>query len=219
MIPRGTVLRAGCMAAVLCWVTTTAFAADHCGSTQSADAAERGDLPGDSLYQLPVRLMTEAGPPIKLSSLRGKPLIVTMFYSHCASVCPLLTLQLQRIMNKLTVRQRAQVQVLMVSFDSIRDTPAALAEFAVLHQIDKKWLIATASKEDDRSLASALGIQYRELDDQTFNHTSIISLADRDGTVRARTSDLNDLKGDFLAAIRHEIARADHAKSRLPVLR
>jgi protein SCO1/2 len=216
MTPRDTAFRAGCMTAVLCLVMTSAFAVDRPNSTGSEGAAESNGLPGDSLYRLPVALMTEAGTSIKLSSLRGKPLIVTMFYSRCAGVCPLLTVQLQRIVKNLTAKERALVQVLMVSFDSTRDTSAALAEFTLSHQIDKKWLIVTASKEDIRSLASALGIQYRELDHQTFNHTSIISLIDRDGTVRARTSDLNDLKGDFMAAIRHETAGTDHAKSRLP---
>jgi protein SCO1/2 len=163
-------------------------------------------ISGDSLYQLPVQLTAADGASIKLASLRGKPLIVTMFYSRCTSVCPVLTHELQQLMSRLSTLERAQVQILMVSFDSAGDSPATLTAFKSEHQIaGDNWLITKASARDVRSLAAALGIQYRELPDHSFNHSAVVSVTDRGGTVRARTSDLNDTDGTFIAAVRLQV--------------
>jgi protein SCO1/2 len=164
-------------------------------------------LPGDSLYQLPIVLTTSTGRSLQLSELRGKPLIVTMFYGNCTGVCPLLTTRLQHIVKKLTPGERARIRVLMVSFDSDRDTPASLAAFASEHAIDgKNWLLARAPAADVRSLAAALRIKYRELADHSFNHSAVFSVTDRDGVVRARTEELADSNGEFLRAVRTQIA-------------
>ena len=196
------------MAAVLCLAANGAAAAEHRDSSEPISPQEAHALPGNSLYRLPVTLTTAADASMQLSELRGKPLIVTMFYSQCASVCPLLTAQLQRLVGRLSPQERQQIQILMVSFDAIRDTPAALAEFASEHHIsDKNWLVAHASSSDVRLLAAALGIQFRELADHTFNHSAVISIADRKGTVRARTSELNDMDGQFLAQVRLQVRR------------
>lgn len=170
-------------------------------------ASESSELPGESLYQLPIVITTARGESLPLSSLRGAPLILTMFYSQCASVCPLLTMQIQRMSRRLSGAERRRVRILMVSLDSTRDTPEALRAFAAEHHItEDNWIIARASAKDVRLLAAALGIQYRELADHTFNHSAIISLADREGVVRAQTSDLADERGGFVAAVRRLLA-------------
>ncbi|HLZ96815.1 MAG TPA: SCO family protein [Steroidobacteraceae bacterium] len=195
-------------AAAMYFSAAPAFSADADAPMEVADLTRAGssDLPGESLYRLPVTLTTAAGTPMKLSALRHRPLIVTMFYSQCASVCPLLTAQLQRIVRRLSVRERRQVAVLMVSFDSTRDTPEALRAFAVEHHLARNWVVARASASDVRLLAAALGIQYRELADHTFNHSAVISVADREGVVRAQTSDLADSNGSFVTAVRRRLA-------------
>ena len=164
-------------------------------------------LPGDSLYQLDIVLQGADGAAFRLAQLRGRALLVTMFYGHCAAVCPMLTAQVQRLVGSLTAAERRQLRVLMVSFDSALDTPQALREFRAEHHIDdRNWITARAEAADVRTLAAALGIQYRELPDHTFNHSTVISVADREGTVRARTSELNGPAPAFIAALRAQIA-------------
>ena len=161
------------------------------------------ELPGESLYQLPISLETSQGVKMPLSSLRGQPLLITMFYSHCTLVCPLLTTDLQNIDDELTPKERACIRVLMVSFDAERDTPAELKTFAKEHSIhDSRWITARASAGDVRLLAAALGIRYRELPDHTFNHSTVISLADKDGVVRARAIGLKSADAAFMATVR-----------------
>lgn len=164
-------------------------------------------LPGESLYQLPIAITTAKGTSLPLSSLRGSPLIVTMFYSKCSSVCPVLTMQVQRMTERLSSAERRRIRILLVSLDSSRETPETLRAFAAEHRISEgNWIVGRASANDVRLLAAALGIQYRELADHTFNHSAVISLADREGVVRAQTRDLDDERGEFLAAIRRQLA-------------
>ncbi len=172
---------------------------------ESMSAADQ--LPGDSLYQLPVTLTTADGTTLKLSDLRGEPLVITMFYTHCTSVCPLLTTQLQRVMSRLPPPARHQVRVLMVSFDSVRDTPEVLSAFRSEHHIQgANWLVARASSGDVRALAAALGIQFRELEGHSYSHSAVISVTDRAGTVRSRTSHLAGTDEAFVQAIQAQFA-------------
>lgn len=167
----------------------------------------------DSLYQLPVGLTTSAGEALELSSLRGRPLLLTMFYSRCTSVCPLLTMTLQRLDGKLTTVEQSNLRVLMVSLDAAHETPATLAAFAEEHHVDSsRWIVARASGADVRALAAALGIRYRALPDGSFNHSTVISLLDREGVIRASSTTLTAVDEDFLGAVRKTV-NASSAKA------
>jgi protein SCO1/2 len=53
-----------------------------CGNARS--------LPSDSIYQLDVALTDQAGHSAPLAARRGTPQLVTMFYTSCTMVCPLI---------------------------------------------------------------------------------------------------------------------------------
>jgi len=193
------------------WRVPLAGAQGSDGHHQHHDVAAMDAIPGDSLYQLSIALQTADGKTLKIGELRGEPLVVTMFYTHCTSVCPLITAQMQRLVGELALPERQRIRVLMVSFDSRRDTPEALSAFKAEHRIQgANWIIARASANDVRALAAALGISYRELPDHTFNHSAIISVTDRDGTVRARTNEMTGPDAAFVAAVTAQIADLPH---------
>ena len=159
-------------------------------------------MPGESLYQLRIILETATGTTVPLEYFRGGPLLITMFYTHCTSVCPMLTADLKRLDAALSPHQRSKLRVLMVSLDGPRDTPAELTHFVNEHGIaDPRWIVARASADDVRLLAATLGIRYRELPDHSFNHSAIITLVDKDGLLRARTTDLLRMDEDFARAL------------------
>ena len=195
-----------CIATLL---MSTSIAGAQSADPQDAQLAhhhhllDAAGLPGDSLYQLQIPLETAAGKKLPLSDLRGKPLLITMFYSHCTSICPLITSELQRIDRQLTPKQRSGVRVLMVSFDAERDAPIELAKFERQHHIeDARWVVARAGPGDVRVLAAVLGIRYTELPDHTFNHSAVIALTDREGVVRSRTVGVQAADESFLAQLR-----------------
>jgi protein SCO1/2 len=134
-------------------------------------------------------------------------MLVTMFYTSCDGVCPMLAFTMRRVVAALPAEQRGRVRALMVSFDPERDSPQALQAFAKLHQLDSaQWLLARADEGDVRELAAVLGIRYRPLPGGVFSHSAVITLLDADGVVRARTENLQTLDPDFMRAVSHTLA-------------
>jgi len=160
-------------------------------------------IPGDSLYQFAIPLTDQAGKPATLDLARGHPVMVTMFYGSCPHVCPMLISTMQRLERELPEASRGRLRVLMVSLDPERDTPAKLAEVAARHGADlRRWTLARAGPKDVRRLAAALNIQYRQLPDGEFNHSTVITLLDAQGRIRKQTSSLLRLDPEFAGALK-----------------
>jgi protein SCO1/2 len=160
-------------------------------------------LPGASLYQLAVPLETSAGTTLRMADLRGQPVVVTLFYAQCRSVCPLIALALQRLDAAVPAPDRERLRILMVSLDPAHDTPEAMAHFAAEHGIEPgRWILARPRASDVRPLAAALGIRYRTLPDGSFSHSTVLTLLDVDGVPRARTTAITRPDPAFEAAVR-----------------
>jgi protein SCO1/2 len=152
-------------------------------------AAARADEPQGSLYDLKLQFTDQGGHKQPLAVFRGHPVWVIMFYSSCPNACPLLIESLRANENGLTQDVRQDLRVLLVSIDPDRDTPSTLNKLAASRHIDTaRWMLASASADDVRSIAAALGVQYRRLPNGEFNHTSVITLLQRDGEIGKQTS-------------------------------
>lgn len=162
-----------------------------------------GALPGDSVYQLDLPLVDQGGGAFDFASLRGQPRLVTMFYTSCPYMCPLIIDTARMTEHELDAPQRAKLGVLMVSFDAGRDDPAALKSQARKRKVDTtRWTLARADAAGVRKLAAILGIQYRRLDDGEFNHSSVLILLDAEGRIAARSETMGKTDPEFVAAIR-----------------
>lgn len=166
-------------------------------------------LPEDSLYQLEMPLRTQTGDAAGLDIYRGQPVLVSMFYTRCGYVCPLLLRSLRHLDAGLDADVRARLRFLVVSLDPEYDIPQVLAVAADEHGVDAaRWTLARAPAGDVRKLAAALGIQYRQLPDGGFNHATVITLLDTRGRVLARTSNPSRPEDEFVAALRKAAAAA-----------
>jgi protein SCO1/2 len=68
------------------------------------------------------------GKPSRLADFRGKAVVLFFGYTQCPDVCPT-TLSTMREAMKLLGEDAKRVQVLFVSVDPARDTPALLAQY------------------------------------------------------------------------------------------
>ena len=137
----------------------------------SAMASAGGALPGDSVYQLALPLTGQDGERRDWEALRGKPRLVSMFYTSCQYICPLIVDSGKAVQRALTPAQRDRLGIVLISMDPARDTPAAPS--AAQRKLDTgRWLLAGRRQDDVRSVAGVLGIRYRALADGEFNHTS-----------------------------------------------
>jgi protein SCO1/2 len=160
-------------------------------SVCAAPRSFAGDLPGDSVYQLPALLTTQGDESVPLSHYRGQPLLLTMFYGSCADTCPMVITAMQVYERQLDPARRARLRALMISFDATRDTPSRLRALAQMHRVDPaRWTFASAAEPDARKIAALLGFQYRRHANGDYDHSVLIFLLDADGRIRARTGDM-----------------------------
>jgi protein SCO1/2 len=159
----------------------------------------------DSLFQTDATFTDDAGRPFTLGSLRGRPVVLTMFFASCGYACPLLVTDLQAIRGRLPADQRDRAVFVLVSFDSARDTPAALAKYRTQRGLDGAWVLLHGGDEAVRELAALLGVKYKQESDGMYSHSNLITLLNGEGEiVHQRTG----LKGglDEAAAILGRLA-------------
>jgi protein SCO1/2 len=109
-----------------------------------------------------VTFLTSSGAQLRLSELRGRPVVVSMIYTSCASICPATTRQLATAVRLARGALGASgFTVLSVGFDTTRDTPQALAAFASAQRVgDANWLFVTADSTAIARLASDTGFWF-----------------------------------------------------------
>ena len=164
-------------------------------------------LPRDSVYQLDVQLLDQAGKRQPWRSQRGKPRLVAMFYTSCQYICPLIVDSGKAIEHALTPAEQKRLGITLISMDPARDTPAALMAVVTKRKLDtRRWTLASPRKNDVRQVAGVLGVRYRELADGEFNHTSALVLLDKQGRVLARTEKMGSQPDpEFVAAVRQAL--------------
>lgn len=165
-------------------------------------------LPGDSVYQLAVNLTNQDGKVQPLLARRGRPQLVTMFYTSCTMVCPMILDTVKMTRNALDESARERLDVLAISFDPARDDVATLRKYATTRKLDSRWwTLARTEPKDVRRLAALLQLQYRQLPDGEFNHSSELILLDADGRVVARTDVIGRQDPKFVDAVRQLLTR------------
>jgi protein SCO1/2 len=129
-------------------------------------------------------LTDSLGEPLPLESYRGRPLVVSLVYTSCSSVCPVTT---QHVLQ--AVRKARQVvgadafAVLTLGFDARRDTPAKLDAFARAQGIDLAgWRLASADAGTIEALLGDLGFSY-DAAAGGFEHITQTTILGADGRV------------------------------------
>lgn len=81
-------------------------------------------------------MLDRQGRPVRLSSYRGKPLLVSFIYTGCFQVCPTNTRSLHEAVQELQkIVGLDQFNVVSIGFNQPFDSPQALRSFAAQHAI------------------------------------------------------------------------------------
>jgi protein SCO1/2 len=182
-------------------------------TAQAISPEPAAPVPGDSVYQLDAMLTDQSGHQIKLADLRGRPVLIAMFYTSCKYVCPLIVDAMVRVERALGDVEKKDVRFVLVSFDADHDTPQTLAEIATQRHLDaSRWTLTRTDAASVRKLAAVLGVQYRATSDGGFNHSSVVSLLDRRGRIVARSTRMSEADAELLQSVRREIADTQSAQ-------
>jgi len=165
-------------------------------------ALAMGQPTDQSLYLLDSKWTSDVGREIKLGALRGRPQIVALFFTQCEYACPILVSELKTIESKLPPEVLGQVDFLLVSIDSKRDTPAELTTFRAKRQLTReRWTLLRGEPDDVRELAALLGVNYAEDARGQFAHTNLITLLNAEGEIAFQHTGLKQDPALLLAAI------------------
>ena len=137
----------------------------------------------NSIYQAEAPFTTDAGRPFTLGELRGRPVLIDMFFASCGYACPLLVTDMQAIRAKLPAAVRAQARFVLVSFDAARDTPAALAKYRAQRGLDDQWVLLHGPDDSVRELAALLGVKYKQDANGAFSHSNLITILNLQGEI------------------------------------
>ncbi len=141
---------------------------------QSIDAASDAAPAGDSVQQAnftarfpDIELIDHRNQPVALQSIFAgdKNVVFAFFFSHCVSVCTVITSNLKSMQPELP----PDTLIAMISIDPETDTPKLLSSYANKYQIDdSNWYLLTGEIKTIVDLQKAFEA-YRG---NTMNHTT-----------------------------------------------
>lgn len=126
----------------------------------------------------------QRGRKLRLSSLRGSPVVLSLVYTSCFQVCSGLTLHLREATK---IAQAAMgidsFTVLTVGFDTANDTPDRMQLYARDRGADLPgWIFASTDAATIERLARDVGFTYRR-SPKGFDHITQTTVIDRNGRV------------------------------------
>lgn len=130
-------------------------------------------------------LTDHRGRPLPLAELRGRPLVVSLVFTSCATVCPITT---DHLRDQILAARRAigddAFAVLTFGFDASGDTPAQLTGFAGAHRLLglSDWYIASADDVTTDAFLRDLGFSF-QASARGLDHVTQTTILDAEGRV------------------------------------
>ena len=132
------------------------------------------------------RLLDAAGKPRTLADFKGKAVVLFFGYTQCPDVCPNTMGRLRETMRQLGP-DAERVQVLFVTLDPERDTPALLAQY--VPGFDARFLGLYGSPEQTAAAAKEFKVFYQKQPGSTagrytIDHSAGLFVFDPQGRLR-----------------------------------
>jgi protein SCO1/2 len=122
----------------------------------------------------------------ELADFRGKVVLIYFGYTHCPDVCPTTLTRMNEVLELLGP-DAAKVQVLWMTVDPERDTPALLSNY--VPAFNPSFIALRGSARETERVTHAYAIEYQILhhDGQVLvDHSAHGYVLDRSGRVRVR---------------------------------
>ena len=132
-------------------------------------------------------LADRQGRAVRLTSYRGKPLLVSFIYTGCFQVCPTQTRALYEAVQGLDkTLGPSQFHVVSIGFNQPFDSPAAMRAFAAQQRIaHHNWEFLSPSAAQVETLTRSFGFSYVATP-AGFDHLLGVTVVDADGRIRAQ---------------------------------
>ena len=133
------------------------------------------------------QLTDQGGKAVKLSDLRGAPVLMFFGFTHCAQVCPT-TLNQLRQLEREHKAELGKTRIVIVSVDGERDSPAAMKTW--LQPISPNFIGLTGAPATVHNVTAQFSAAFYKVpgankSDYSMEHNSQIFLLDAKGRLRA----------------------------------
>lgn len=146
-----------------------------------------------------IQLSDAIGQPFHLADQAGKTTLIYFGYTNCTDECPVALADLKKVVQNLG-SQAANVRVVFVTIDPLRDTPAFMKDY--LAAIDPAFIGITATEAALDPIWKGYGV-YREVQaGELIDHPGLVYVVDRDNRLRL-TFPSGTPYQDMVADVRH----------------
>ena len=163
------------------WVFVAALAAAFAGLSAWKSGVFNSDAP--AAVGGPFKLTTQAGARVDEHVLKGKWSAVFFGYTYCPEACPTTLTTLGRAQDLLGPKAK-DLQVVFVSIDPQRDTPAVLKTYLSSQSFPRGTIGLTGSAAEVAVAAKAYHVYYAKAGkgaDYTMDHSTALYLMDPRG--------------------------------------
>jgi protein SCO1/2 len=135
----------------------------------------------------PFRLTDQDGRPRALQDFRGKLVLIDFIFTNCPGPCPILTGLHAKLQQAMSPELRAKTQLVSISLDPLRDTPAALRAYAQKRGVDfSNWAFLTGPPDEVDAVLKSYGIGSARTADGQVEHVVATFLVDANGQIARR---------------------------------
>lgn len=125
-----------------------------------------------------------SGRTVRISDYLGKPLVISMIYTHCPIICATTTKSLTALKLSQSAFGEDSFGVLTIGFDTENDTPEAMDLFAKRMEVDlKNWEFVSADAETVRKISKDMGFTFYPSEEGGFNHITQTTFVDQEGKI------------------------------------
>jgi protein SCO1/2 len=147
-----------------------------------------------SLYNSTFKWKNEMNKDFILSDLKGKKVILAMGYTSCHGSCPMMVNKLKKI-ESLFQQKNINVEVVLISFDPIFDTPEKNYSFyrESMKIKNENWHFLSGTVEEARKMSMLLDIKYaKNPESGVIVHDNKVILLNENGEIIKRLESLGD---------------------------
>ncbi len=130
-----------------------------------------------------ISFVDQFGNERRLASLRGRHILLNVFYGSCLTICPIVIEQLREVYADLHAAQRDKLVILSISVDPARDTTERLLDLWRNEGAFAGWIMAQPADRSIDKVAREFGIWVFAKNDGTINHSADLFLIDPDGRI------------------------------------
>ncbi|RFC65327.1 SCO family protein [Fulvimarina endophytica] len=136
----------------------------------------------DEPYGSPFQLVDQNGDAVTEQALRGRPSAVFFGFTHCPEVCPTTLYELSGFQKQIAEEGGDPFQIVFVTVDPERDTPAILKDY--VGALSDDVLAITGEPEKVAEMIGSWGVFAQkdgEGENYNMNHTATTFLIDEAG--------------------------------------